>query len=136
LDKSIVQYFRTNSSRRDVVECIRRVARAQFTSQVTGFRLAAKVCGLFFDSLYTTRNSDMGIGLSIRRTCSRSIAVASGHQATKGKDAASHSPYRRTKVLNPRGNNDLRGVLGAENQYLSTIDTAGHKGDDSVKEFG
>ena len=113
MDKSIVQYFRTNSSRRDVVECIRRVAHAQFTSQVTGFRLAAK-----------------------RRTCSRSIAVASGYQATKGKDAASDSPYRRTKVLNPRGDNDLRGVLGAENQYLSTIDTAGHKGDDSVKEFG
>jgi hypothetical protein len=72
----------------------------------------------------------LGIGLSIRRTCSRSIALASGHQSTKGKDVVPHSPYRRIKVLNPRENNGLRGVPGAGNQYLSTIDTAGHKADD------
>jgi hypothetical protein len=101
-----------------------------FTSQVAGFRLAANVCSQLFDSFYTTRKGGTGDWALHPPHVLQSIALASGHQSTKGKDVVPHSPYRRIKVLNPRENNGLRGVPGAGNQYLSTIDTAGHKADD------
>ena len=72
----------------------------------------------------------LGLRLFIRPAYFRSIAPASGHQPTKGRDAASHSSYRMTKVPNPLRSNGLRSVLAAGDQYLSTMDTAGHKADD------
>jgi hypothetical protein len=77
----------------------------------------------------------MGVGLSICDSMIEAHRGVSGRQLTMSQDAPWHSLFHVTKVPNPLRSNDLRGVLPARNQYLSTMDTARHTADDYVVRY-